>query len=229
MKLNFTLFFLLLLLCLAGSVYGQKKHKKKIVTTANVLDTSVAGIRYNNVKSIYDSLSGSPKMESIAVSYSNNQNDAAYFDFANASQTQYINFTGSGYNESANTRSYRFKVSYNVGRNNIAEATTLKNTEFVTENGIYLGMDFKDFLSKFSHKEFDRIQLGEFDIYRFYGDEQFDTTTGTVSCNYIALYKFYNNTLVEFLFGKYDRWYNYIKDIMDGNSLYLKYQDVSQY
>ena len=110
-----------------------------------------------------------------------------------------------------------------LSKKSVYEGTAFEH--FVTENGVYLGMSFDDFYKRYSRIRFDKIQLGEFDIYRFYGDPQFDPETEEVTYNYIALYKFCNNMLMEFLFGRYNKLHNYMRDIMNGNPLYLKYKE----
>ena len=227
MKLNSTLlYFTILLFLVSNNIHAQKSLRR--ANKFKVLDTSVSGIKYNNAISIYDSLLSEKKNND--QNYKRAKSNYSLFELTNTSKTEYVNLNIiPGDDSSRNDSSYTFKVYYGFDKANQSEAGNTKTVHFITENGVYLGMSFKEFSSIYPFIMFDKIHLGEFDIYRFYGDRSMDEMGNITSFNYIALYKFYNNTLVEFLFGKYNRWYNYIKAIMNGNPLYLKYQDTTQY
>jgi outer membrane lipoprotein-sorting protein len=225
MKLISTLVgFILLYSLIPHSSCAQKsKHAKRLT----VLDTSVSGFRYHNVITVYDSLRKASVIKT-EPGLSNLKHDYTLFELSNNLQTEHLQLTLVPAAETETDTFYTVKVNpVYISKKSVMEATEFEH--FVTENGIYLGMSFDDFYKRYSRISFDKIQLGEFDIYRFYGDPQIDPETDNVTYNYIALYKFCNNMLMEFLFGRYDKFHNYMRDIMNGNALYLKYKDVTQY
>lgn len=214
MKKIYSCLFVVLQLNIA---YSQKFLR--FTDKFNLLDTSICGASYNNFESIINNLSKSVKNIHDS-NYKFEQGDFGTIYFSTLDGNEYLDLTVTPGNQCCQF----FKVYKNDNKSLKRKIFRTKHLNFLTENDVKIGMTQDSFFKKYPIIMFEKITLGKFSIFRYFGD--IFTYDDIVYSNYVGIYKFKGNKLVEFLIGSYDPNYDYIKSIMNNNSLYLSFSKI---
>lgn len=207
------IFFTFLSLLIIPVSHAQKffRYKNKY----NVLDTSVCGIGYHHYETLSDTL-----FKGITVSDKRFiGNEFGYFTISNKKASELMDIIVSPGNVCCDI----FKVYYPP--NKVVKDKERVNCEnFVTENGVKLGMNLSDFFRKYPRQLFEIIYLGDYTIFKYNGDLK--EVEDAIFFNYISLYKFKGTKLVGFVFGKYNDHFDYVKAVLENNPLYKKFNSI---
>ncbi len=204
---------LFLFMLIEGNI-GQSQKLFKFKNRFNILDSSVCGVIYNYLGD--NSLA--KQMQSVAKDKYFRADDCGFFTISSANRKESLEATVTPGNSCCQI----FKVTFSPKKSNSILKTNCEG--FITENGIRLGMSSYEFFHIYPPDLFEVIFFGDSYILRFKGG--LVETENEIYFDYISLYKFTANKLDAFVFGKYNDHYDYIKAIMNGNSLYKKFNEV---
>jgi hypothetical protein len=189
----------------ANLVHNKFNGDKHNDNDSSKVDTKICGARIDQPSSIRKHLSEKVFHLLRDNQYKREQNSFPYFLLENKNATQTLKITLFPGNDCCQL----FSISKNRSNHFIRDSNYVIRTnfkEFVTENGVKIGISKKRFLSVFSKKNFEYEKKGDKEIYKL-------PLSPYSPDGYVAFYIFVDSKLQKFAFGMFIQEFDYMKGI----------------